>query len=391
MIRIGLPLAHADGSWIGGVNYLSNLVQAFYSLPERQIELVILQDRGVPDAILEAFPKTEAIKTSMLTGRTVSRVVGKGLERSIGRNLIFEALLHANNIQALTHTSPPGRRSPIPALTWVPDFQHVHLPQMFSAKQIAQRENGLKEIVDGSSLILVSSEDARTDLIALFPEAAARSRVLKFVSGLSYSGHIPSLPELQTRYHLSELYFHLPNQFWVHKNHTLAVEALAILAQRGIKAQVICTGHTDDFRNPGYFQKFKANVHACDLVDQIKILGVVPYADLRALMYHSIAVINPSRFEGWSTSVEESKSLGKRILLSDIAVHREQSPDRSSYFGVDDPASLADHMEEALELFSTRDEQHFTEAAAQQLPLRVMEFGKEFHDILLELTKSARK
>ena len=66
-------------------------------------------------------------------------------------------------------------------------------------------------------------------------------------------------------------------------------------------------------------------------------LGVVPYRDMLGLMRHAVAVINPSLFEGWSTSVEEAKSMGKAVVLSDIPVHREQAPGRGLFFDPRDP------------------------------------------------------
>ncbi len=42
-------------------------------------------------------------------------------------------------------------------------------------------------------------------------------------------------------------------------------------------------------------------------------------------MLCSTALINPSQFEGWSTTVEEAKSLGVKMLLSDLEVHKEQA------------------------------------------------------------------
>ena len=43
-------------------------------------------------------------------------------------------------------------------------------------------------------------------------------------------------------------------------------------------------------------------------------------------MYHSIALINPSKFEGRSSTVEQGKSMGEKIILSTIPVHKEQKP-----------------------------------------------------------------
>ena len=57
----------------------------------------------------------------------------------------------------------------------------------------------------------------------------------------------------------------------------------------------------------------------------------LPYAELLVLMQGARALINPSRFEGWSTSVEEARTLGVPMLLSSIAVHREQAGDVADY------------------------------------------------------------
>ena len=74
------------------------------------------------------------------------------------------------------------------------------------------------------------------------------------------------------------------------------------------------------------------------------MLGLVPRSDVIALMRYSRALINPSFFEGWSTTVEEAKSTGKRIILSDIDVHKEQNPPDGVFFNPKDPKDLAEKM-----------------------------------------------
>lgn len=39
-------------------------------------------------------------------------------------------------------------------------------------------------------------------------------------------------------------------------------------------------------------------------------LGLIPYNDVFALNAACDALMNPSKFEGWSTPVEEAKALG---------------------------------------------------------------------------------
>lgn len=62
-----------------------------------------------------------------------------------------------------------------------------------------------------------------------------------------------------------------------------------------------------------------------------------------SLIKFSLFVLNPSKFEGWSSTVEECKSVGKMMLLSDLAVHKEQYPD-AEFFSVDSPESLSEKI-----------------------------------------------
>ena len=71
-------------------------------------------------------------------------------------------------------------------------------------------------------------------------------------------------------------------------------------------------------------------------------LGFIPREDQLELMKNAIAVIQPSKFEGWGTVVEDAKTLGKQIILSDIPVHREQFGEHGFYFKPDDYMSLAE-------------------------------------------------
>ena len=54
--------------------------------------------------------------------------------------------------------------------------------------------------------------------------------------------------------------------------------------------------------------------------------------ELHCLMKNSYAVIQPSLFEGWNTTVEDCKALNKFIFLSDLPVHREQANENVCFF-----------------------------------------------------------
>lgn len=184
--------------------------------------------------------------------------------------------------------------------------------------------------------------------MAFSPAVRSKASVLRFRPDVEMSSTGRTLPDLQRQYAFEVPYFFLPNQFWVHKNHDVVISALALLRDWGIDAVVVATGNTRDHRNTRHFGSLLSRVSQLRLQRQFRVLGVVPYADLCDLMRYSVAVINPSLFEGWSTTVEEANAIGKTIILSDLAVHREQEPDAGLYFEPTDFRRLAELMAECL-------------------------------------------
>jgi glycosyltransferase involved in cell wall biosynthesis len=92
----------------------------------------------------------------------------------------------------------------------------------------------------------------------------------------------------------------------------------------------------------GNFSALLQKIAGLGLNAQIIILGQVPYPDLINLMSMATLVIQPSRFEGWSTIVQDSKALGRSVICSDIPVHREQAPEALGFFPCDEPDVLAE-------------------------------------------------
>ena len=77
---------------------------------------------------------------------------------------------------------------------------------------------------------------------------------------------------------------------------------------------VISTGNTHNYRNLNYFYELKKYILDKELEDMYRILGLVSFTDVQILAEISLAYINPSLFEGWSTTVEEAKSRENNII-----------------------------------------------------------------------------
>ena len=150
------------------------------------------------------------------------------------------------------------------------------------------------------------------------------------------------------KFDITTNYFYCSNQFWIHKNHLVLFEAVKLVKTKIKDILLICSGNTTDYRNSDYFDDLLKFIHNNDLDSNIKIVGLIDRNDQLGLMKESIGIIQPSLFEGWNTSIEEAKAMGKLLILSDIEVHKEQASSHSIFFQKNSPTSLADIIIEIL-------------------------------------------
>ena len=113
---------------------------------------------------------------------------------------------------------------------------------------------------------------------------------------------------------------------------------------KNINCIFIFSGELNDYRNENYIQKILLFIKKNKLNNKIKILGNIKYNEVISLMIWSIGVINPSLYEGWSTSVEEAKIYKKRLIISNIDVHKEQINNQTNFFDINNPKNLSDKI-----------------------------------------------
>jgi len=383
VIRVGFVLTFDATTWLGGVSYFRNLLRALRDLPHPRIEPVVFAGEGTDAAMLEQFQAVFTIRSPILDAGSPAWTVRRAVAKLCGRDVGLERLLRRHGVQALSHQGFFGSLGRIPVLGWIPDFQERHLPDFFSPVELEARARKRSLFCRVCSSVILSSRDAQRDLEALDQRCPAKSKVLHFVADVIAPSEAAS-GEVELRLGIERPYFHLPNQFWNHKNHAVVVEALRLLRERGVNAQVVATGNSTDHRQPWYFDSLMRRIIDAGVEDRFSITGTVAYEELFALMSGAVAVINPSRFEGWSTTVEEAKSLGKMVLLSDLAVHREQAPKRSWYFPPDNAEALAAGMEATLESYNPGVEREAVREAQAALPDRRRAFATAYEDIVLE-------
>src|SRR5207247_5452966 len=108
---------------------------------------------------------------------------------------------------------------------------------------------------------------------------------------------------------------------------------------RGRMVHIVCTGSGFDFRRRDYFGQVKNYVDDHALGEQVHFTGLLPRAEQIAILRRSLAVLQPSRFEGWSTVIEDAKSLGKPCVARDLPGHRAHLGARHPWYVPPDVAA----------------------------------------------------
>ena len=330
--------------WAGGYNYKLNLFTALARHCPGTIAPVLFAGMAEPAAELAPFakiPGVEVVRSDAFETQSsaLAAALVTGIDRRAAR--AFEA----NGIDVVFENARFfGWRLPIPVLAWFPDFQHLKLPGLFSLPARLRREAGFRAQIASGRSILLSSESALADFRMAYPAASNSVAVARFATRPSPDLLTADAAAVIAEHGLPQSFLYLPNQFWRHKNHPIVIEALAILKQQGVNVVVVASGSAEEPRKTDYFSGLMRDVAAGGLEENFRYLGLIPLPHVYALLRSSIALINPSRFEGWSTTVEEAKSFGVPMILSDIPVHREQAGASARYFDVEDAQGLAGHI-----------------------------------------------
>jgi len=377
MRRVAFTLI-GGSNWTGGYNYLLNLLNALSRYQSERITPVLFVAEECAEELgeLAAVKNIEILTTPLLNAhRRRSSLIQSLLW---GRDSAMQDLFMQHHIDLVFENAQFwGWRLAIPVIAWIPDFQHRILPHLFPRGAWWKRETGFRMQVAGGRTIMLSSEDARQDCERYYRSTRGRTRVIHFAVPPSAGLNIKAARSIADSYGLPERFIFLPNQFWRHKNHMLVLEALAILKRRACHIVVAASGKQDDVRDPAYFPELQALLEKEGLKQEFRMLGLIPYEHVRALMRACTRMLNSSLLEGWSTTVEEARVQGTPMLLSDLAVHKEQMGDQATYFQRHSASSLADALEEIVVLDESQRES-LAEAARASAVAGVEKFAGNF-------------
>ncbi|EOX3438084.1 glycosyltransferase [Vibrio cholerae] len=330
----------SNPDWIGGENYYKSVIFELsreISKAEVEIKLVIFSDHSTNLDFFANMESVEIRRTHFLSSNLIIRFFRKVTNKLLFENAFLFPIFWKNGISLLSHAYLPECLG-IKSLPWIPDFQHCYLRDLFSEKMLRHRDKQFNRYLS-SHRVLVSSDTAMHDAIKFYNTKAHIYRY-RFLPLLERSEQRSCLEETEKELlEGSAPIVFLPNQFWKHKNHLAVIKACVLAKERNINFKLICTGRVSDFRGNEHISEIFDIIECKSLQNFVRILGVVDRDLFLSILDKAEIVINPSKFEGWSSTVEEGKGKSKKLALSDIEIHREQTIDYTdvAFFDPSDP------------------------------------------------------
>lgn len=322
--------------WIGGIYYRRNIIRMMLTSDKikQKYQIVVLVNKKYKN-IFEVFGEQIKIVECADDMNPVSAAI-TAFSCCLKYKVRYVFPIKPYFFFKLFHITP---------VSWIADFQHNHYPDFFEQKEIDKRNHDFSFMANANNPLIVSSEDAYKDLCQYYVKERANTHVVHFTSyiddAISEMNQLDENKVLDSFQLSANEYFVVSNQFWQHKNHLVVIEAVRYLLSQGENIHIAFTGELSDRRNPEYIDKLKAMLEDSDVADHIKVLGFVDRSAQLCVMKHAKAVIQPSLFEGWGTVVEDAKVLNKRMILSDISVHKEQMNENCVLFSASDAKDLA--------------------------------------------------
>ncbi len=325
-IRVGFIVNYNLDKWLGITYYYQNLFKTILDQEKREIELVLITDSHMTKEEEDKFKNIEIIKSDLFDRKLNRWKVYLDLMKILifGKNEKIQNFLLKNNIDIISHTSILGRKSKIPSIKYIPDFQELYYPEYFNWKLILKRKLMLWWALNNSNRILLYSESIKKDMNKIFKLKNDKVSFLPYCSNIN-SNELVSFEDLKIKYKIQENFFYLPNHFWKHKNHITVYKSIEYLKNNGNQIYLVTTGEKSDYRNPEYIKELDNYISNNNLNKNINHLGIIPMREVYSLIKYCKAIINPSFFEGWGTSVEHARYFKKHVIASNIQIHLEQN------------------------------------------------------------------
>ena len=334
--------------WIGGIYYILNIINALDKL-EKGIEIHLFETKKQNFPDLSKFTNVQIYRHNYEELFSPSNIYNKIYGRVAKfifnyKNPRVERYLIKNKFDYVFPERLSSHKGKLNIGSWIADFQFINHPDGSSQKNIALAKKTIYDIINKSNKIILSSKAIEKECHSFFPETKEKTNVMPFAVYINENHIKNNLTQIKKKYNLPDRFLVVSNLFAPTKNHKTLFKAISLLKKQGLRIPLFCTGNFVDSRNLEFPNEILSLITDYNIRNLINILGQIPREEQIAIYRQAIAIVQPSFHEGWNTTVEEAKALGKFIILSDIAVHKEQMPTNKNFFDPHNETELADKI-----------------------------------------------
>lgn len=229
-----------------------------------------------------------------------------------------------------------------PGVVTIHDLQPFDMPLNFQPAKRAYLQRSIPRSMRRAAGVIAPTEFVRRGVVDRFGVAPERVRLATW--GVEPPRSDVSVAQVQARYGLPRRWFVYPAFTWNHKNHDLLLRAFATVVAREHDTMLVLTGGEGPAE-----QAVIEQISQLGLRGRVRRTGLIPRRDVMAIVRGAVAMVYPSRYEGFGLPVLEAMSVGTAVLAADAAALPEVVGEGGQLIAADDMEAWADAMTRILE------------------------------------------
>ena len=330
-MKIGFDAKRAFSNTSGLGNYARTLIGSLNRYYPENEYLAFTPSAHGPSP----WPHTRVMLPSALPARLFP-----SLWRSLwmSRDIEHEQL---HIFHGLSNELPRGIRPPTRKVVTIHDLIFLRFPQWYPAADRKIYEVKFRQACNDADAIVAVSRQTRDDIVDLFGTTPEKISVVYQSCEENFSRN-PSPEELVTyrNRHLPASYLLSVGTVEERKNLMLTVRALRLLP--GISLVVVG-------RKKKYYEEVQRYISGNGLEGRVLFAEGVTASELPFLYHGALALVYPSRYEGFGIPVIEALRSGTPVIAANTSALPEAGGPSSLYVDPDDEAALAAGVKQLAE------------------------------------------
>jgi glycosyltransferase involved in cell wall biosynthesis len=269
-------------------------------------------------------------------------------DKLVGKRLIhvrtaLQRRLDAAGIDVVWFPTTYAEDVDLPYLATVFDLEHRQkpwFPEVSVRGEFERRERMFIRYLPKATRVIVPNTTGRDQVVRYYNVTPENCLPLGHPTpdfALAAAARPPRSREEVSALGIESAYVLYPAQFWPHKNHAAALDALAELRRRGEDLSLVLVGS-----DQGQQEHVRQQARERDLETVVHVLGYVRDDDLVALYQHARALLYLSRFGPENLPPLEALALGCPAIVEDVPGAREQFGGAALVVDARDPRTVAD-------------------------------------------------